>query len=189
MKKAAKGIANAVSLVLMFLPAACCGFGRFGTAFSFFAQWVSLVPGLPGNYLRIAYYFMTLRQCSLYSRVSFGTYVNRSGAIIEKGVYIGSWCVLGQCRIGERTQIGDYVQIPSGRRQHMRDEQQRIQGPAGNSFGTVTIGSDCWIGTSSIVMEDVGPRSTVGAGSVVTKPVAAETVVAGNPARAIRSGA
>jgi acetyltransferase-like isoleucine patch superfamily enzyme len=187
MKRAAKAIFHAVSLALMFPAAACCGFGRFATAFSFFAQWVSLVPGLPGSYLRIAYYRLTLRKCSLNSRISFGTYLNRSTATVGEGVYIGSWCVLGNCQVGDRTQIADHVQVPSGRRQHARDDENRIQGPDSASFGAVTIGEDCWIGTSAIVMEDVGPRSTVGAGSVVTKPVAADTVVAGNPARVIQA--
>jgi len=185
MKQAAKAIANGISLVFMFLPAACSGFGRAGSVFSFFAQWVCLFPGLPGNYLRIAYYFLTLRHCCLSSRISFGSYVNRSGTTIAEGVYVGSWCVLGQCEIGARTQIADHVQIPSGRRQHSRDDDQRMQGAAAGSFGTVTIGADCWIGTSAIVMENIGPRSTVGAGAVVTKPVPADTVVAGNPARII----
>jgi acetyltransferase-like isoleucine patch superfamily enzyme len=95
--------------------------------------------------------------------------------------------VFGQCEIGDRTQIGDHVQIPSGRRQHARDSEDRIQGSDPGSFGVVVIGEDCWIGSSAIVMENVGPRSTVGAGSVVTRPVPADTVVAGNPARVIRS--
>jgi acetyltransferase-like isoleucine patch superfamily enzyme len=148
---------------------------------------MSLFPGLPGNYLRIAYYCLTLRKCSIDSRVSFGTFLNRSSAIIGEGVYIGSWCVFGHCEIGDRTQIGDHVQVPSGRRQHPRDDESRIQGSHGGTYDTVLIGPDCWIGSGAIVMENVGPRSTVGAGSVVTKPVPADTVVAGNPARVIAS--
>jgi acetyltransferase-like isoleucine patch superfamily enzyme len=186
MKPALKAIANGFSLLLLFLPAACSGFGRNPTVFSFFGQWVSLFPGLPGNYLRIAYYSLTLRKCPLDSRISFGTFLNRSGSVIGKGVYIGSWCTFGQCEIGDRTQIGDHVQIPSGRRQHARDEESRIRGSDQGSFGTVVIGEDCWIGSGAIVMENIGPRSTVGAGAVVTKPVPADTVVVGNPARAIR---
>jgi acetyltransferase-like isoleucine patch superfamily enzyme len=187
MKRALKGAANGLAVLLMLVPAACSGFGRVAGIFSFFAQWVSLFPGLPGNYLRIAYYFLTLRKCSINSRISFGSFVNRSSSTIAGGVYIGSWCVLGQCQIGERTQIGDHVQIPSGRRQHERDDEDRIQGTNAVSLGTISIGHDCWIGTAAIVMENVGPRSTVGAGSVVTKPVPADTVVAGNPACVIRS--
>lgn len=49
------------------------------------------------------------------------------------------------------------------------------------------IGRDAWLGNGSIVMADVGNHAVVGAGAVVVKPVAAWSIVAGNPAREIRS--
>ena len=188
MKRILKTLANGVALLLVFVPAACSGFGRIASVFTFFGHCVALAPGLPGDYLRIAYYFLTLRKCSIYSRVSFGTILNKSNSAIGEGVYIGLWCMLGRCEIGDRTQIGDSVQIPSGRRQHPRDDQGRIGSSDPDSFSKVLIGPDCWIGTAAVVMEDVGPRSTVGAGSIVTRPVPADAVVAGNPARVIRVG-
>jgi acetyltransferase-like isoleucine patch superfamily enzyme len=53
----------------------------------------------------------------------------------------------------------------------------------------VTIESDVWIGRRSIVMPGVtiGRFAVVGAGSVVTKDVPPCTVVAGSPARHIRT--
>ncbi len=52
----------------------------------------------------------------------------------------------------------------------------------------VTIGDDCWIGGSAIICPGVtiGNRCVIGAGSVVTKDVADDSVVAGNPAVIIR---
>lgn len=52
----------------------------------------------------------------------------------------------------------------------------------------VTIGEDCWIGGGAVICPGVtiGSRSVVGAGSVVTKDVPPDTLVAGNPARIIR---
>jgi maltose O-acetyltransferase len=54
-------------------------------------------------------------------------------------------------------------------------------------FGKITIGENCFIGDSTIVLPNVsiGPNSIVGAGSVVTKSVPPWTVVAGNPARRV----
>jgi len=48
-------------------------------------------------------------------------------------------------------------------------------------FGKITIGENCFIGDSTIVLPNVsiGPNSIVGAGSVVTKSVPPWTVVAG----------
>jgi maltose O-acetyltransferase len=54
-------------------------------------------------------------------------------------------------------------------------------------FGKITIGENCFIGDSTIVLPNVsiGSNSIVGAGSVVTKSVPSGTVVAGNPARRV----
>ncbi|WP_289042407.1 acyltransferase [uncultured Aliiroseovarius sp.] len=51
------------------------------------------------------------------------------------------------------------------------------------------IGSYCFIGTGSIIMPGVsiGDHCIIGAGSVVTKDVPDRSIVAGNPARIVRS--
>jgi acetyltransferase-like isoleucine patch superfamily enzyme len=51
------------------------------------------------------------------------------------------------------------------------------------------IGRRCFIGARSIVLPgvEIGDESVVGAGSVVTRNVPPRTLVAGNPARVIRS--
>ena len=52
----------------------------------------------------------------------------------------------------------------------------------------ISIGRHVWIGLRALILEGVtiGDNSIVGAGSVVTKSVAPNSVVAGNPARFIR---
>jgi len=104
---------------------------------------------------------------------------------VGRGVYIGGYCVLGRTVIGERTQIGSGVQIVSGKRQHPRDAEGRIMGSEHGIFETVGIGADCWIGSGSILLAEVGDRSTIGAGSVVVHPVPAGSVAVGNPARVV----
>ena len=55
--------------------------------------------------------------------------------------------------------------------------------------GVVQIEDDAWIGAGAIILPNVtiGSMSIVGAGSIVTKDVPPNTIVAGNPARIIRT--
>lgn len=56
--------------------------------------------------------------------------------------------------------------------------------------GSLAIGRDAWIGSRVIILPQVGSigeGAIIGAGSVVTKPVAPFDIVAGNPARVIGS--
>jgi virginiamycin A acetyltransferase len=181
-RKAVKIAAQGLSLLIALPFAALTVFGRVSSIFQGIGQLVALVPGLPGDYLRVAFYYLTLRNCSLQSRVSFGTLFSRSSASVGKGVYIGAYCTLGACEIGERTQIASHVQILSGRHQHKRGTDHRIMGATSDDFTSVTIGADCWIGAAAIVMADVGAQTTIGAGAIVTRAVPSNVVAVGNPA-------
>ncbi len=151
-----------------------------------FAHIFAQFPGLPGDYVRTAFYRMTLLNCAVDSRVSFGTFFAHREASVGLGTYIGSYCVLGRARIGANTLIASHVQILSGRHQHARDEAGKIVNEGWGKYVEVSIGDNCWIGAGAIVMADVGAGTTVGAGAVVTKPIPANSVAVGNPARVIR---
>jgi virginiamycin A acetyltransferase len=181
-----KPVVQAISLIAVLPFAAAALFGRFQIAYISGAHLLALMPGVVGDYLRIAYYRLTLRECSLFSRISFGSFLVYPETRVARGVYIGPYSVLGRCSIGARTQIASAVQILSGRHQHVRDDSGQIGGSEAGRGIAVRIGSDCWIGAGAIVMADVGDGSTVGAGSVVTKPVPPGVVVAGNPARILK---
>ena len=51
----------------------------------------------------------------------------------------------------------------------------------------VSIGDDCFIGAGVIILKgvNIGARSTIGAGSVVTKDIPADCIAAGNPCKII----
>jgi acetyltransferase-like isoleucine patch superfamily enzyme len=55
---------------------------------------------------------------------------------------------------------------------------------------TVVLRRGCWVGANAILLPgvEIGECAVVGAGSVVTKPVAAHLAVAGNPAVPIHDG-
>lgn len=186
LKTTVKLVVQAVSVLIAFPFALLTGFGRFELLFQFFAHAFASIPGVLGDYLRVAYYFLTLDQCALNSRISFGTFFAQSSSVVHPGVYIGAYCVLGTCNIGERSQIASHVQVLAGRHQHSRSADGRIMGADKTSFTTITIGSDCWIGASAILTADVGERTTIGAGAVVTRPMPSDVVAAGNPARVLK---
>lgn len=186
MKRTLKFLVQGLSLAVAFVPALLAGFGRFGATFTLGAHAFANLPGIIGDYLRIAYYRLTLDRCSLESRISFGSFFAHPRAEVGSGVYIGSYCVLGCCTIGHRTQIASHVQILSGRRQHGRDEAGQVTGADEGVFQTIAIGEDCWLGAGAIIMAPVGAKTTIGAGSVVVAPVEAEVVAVGNPARVVK---
>jgi len=82
--------------------------------------------------------------------------------------------------IGNKTLIGDQTLILDS----------NWHGIDGNNVesGAVEIGDHVWIGERVIILKGVtiGDDSIIGAGSVVTKDVSKNVIVAGNPAKYIR---
>lgn len=147
------------------------------------AQFLAVVPGFPGQWLRGAYYFGTLDQCSWEVRFGFGTLFTHRGAVIGRRVSTGAYCVIGHAHVGEDVMIGSRVSIPSGKRQHL-DEAGRLA-PV-TRFEQVKVGSHCWVGEGAIVLAEVGAGSIVSAGAVVIDAMPDGKLIGGNPARVIR---
>ena len=184
-KRLVKGGARAAAVILA-LPAACLAFfGRFHGGFIFFAQALALVPGVPGSYLRVAFYSLTLERCGHDSHIAVGSYFSHAQASVGAHVGIGAYCVLGQVDLGDGTLLASGVQILSGDSQHVRDAQGQLT-DEGRIFRRLKVGSDCWIGAASVIMANLGSHVTVAAGSVVSRDVPPGATVAGNPSRLVR---
>lgn len=86
--------------------------------------------------------------------------------------------------IGDHTLIGEYVTIRDANHGTRRDTLIKQQP---HDAAAITIGRDVWIGRGACVLKGVRLEDgcVVGANSVVTKDVAANTCVAGAPARPI----
>jgi len=87
--------------------------------------------------------------------------------------------------IGDDVQIGPNVQLLTPT--HPLDpDLRRAKWEAAEP---IVIDSNAWLGGGAIVLPGVavGENAVVGAGAVVTRDVPANAVVAGNPARVIRS--
>lgn len=189
--RALKGIADLVALGLAAPLAAVYGVvarffpDRRETAFQACSQFVSLWPGPPGDFLRRAFYRLTLAGAAADCSIQFGTILATPEVDIGRGVYIGVNCNIAHCRIGEDTLIGSHVMILGGKSQH---HFGRLDIPIRHQGGThraLAIGRDVWIGNGAIVLDDVGDHAIVAAGAVVTKAVADMAIVGGNPARVI----
>jgi virginiamycin A acetyltransferase len=155
--------------------------------FSGCSELLSLVPGLPGVYLRRGFYRMSLEACAIDCHIGFGTTFAHPQARVGRGVYVGNRCTLGTLTLGDHATIGSNVDILSGRCQHAFTRLDAPIQEQGGAFERVHIGRNCWIGNSSVVMADVGDDCVVGAGSVVVKPLAPRCVAVGNPACVKRS--
>jgi acetyltransferase-like isoleucine patch superfamily enzyme len=176
---------QAVALLMVSPMALVSSFGKIGALQELFAQSLAVVPGFPGVFLRSAYYRLTLENCSIDVVIGFGSFFSRRRVVVQSNVSIGSYCVIGQAHIGARTQIASHVEIP-GKGQHSRDATGRLSGPVDAPEAAVSIGSDCWIGASAIVMANIGDASTIGAGSVVVKEIPRSVIAVGSPAKPIR---
>ena len=178
-----KRTVQAIALVIVFPAALLAGFGRFTPGFDLFAHVFAALPGIIGNFLRAAYYRLTLASCSQDTTIAFGTFFSRQNASVGRNVSIGSYCIIGHATIGEGSQISSHVQIPSGKHDHPRDSEGRF---LPGVEGEVQIGSYCFIAASAVVLANVGDFSTIGAGSVVVHDIPSRTIAVGNPARVIK---
>lgn len=113
------------------------------------------------------------------------------GAKIVIGDYVGvSGCTISA---GEKIVIGNHVMIGSGAvitdgDAHPVDPVKRLNGEL-CMRKPVMIEDNVFIGARAIILKGVtiGHDSTVGAGAVVTKSVPPNCVVAGNPAKVVRT--
>ncbi len=110
-------------------------------------------------------------------------------------VFINYNCVLLDCNqivIGNHVLIGPAVQIYTATHPLSANDRILLDGSAAAGYVTqafpVRVGDRAWIGGGAILMPgvDIGENTTVGAGSVVTKSIPANSFAAGNPCQVIR---
>jgi len=136
-------------------------------------RWLATALG-PGRALRTA--TVVDPTCVLPHSVSLGEgcYLN-AGSVFGAASVFGAHCMINRgCALGHHLEVADYVAF----------------GPAATVMGDVRIGRGAVIGMNATVKTflTIGENAVVGAGAVVTHDVPPNTVVAGNPARVLRSG-
>lgn len=151
------------------------------------AQFLALVPGKTGSYLRVAYYSTTLEHCSSHGYIGFGSFFAHPEVEIGTGYYIGAYTIIGKAKIGDYATIASHVSILSGKNQHGYEEIDRPIQEQPGVFRKIAIGKNCWIGNGAIVMDDLGIQNIVAAGSVVVNATGNYQILAGNPASVLRT--
>ncbi|WP_201220766.1 acyltransferase [Halochromatium roseum] len=147
---------------------------------------VALLPGLPGVFLRRGFYSIALEQCSLDSYIGFGTIFSHRATMVADHVYIGSYALIGSAILGQHCLIGSRASILSGTALHILDDDGTWTPYSPERLERITIEPNVWIGEGAIVAANIGRGSMIGAGCVITTPVKAQVIMAGNPARFVR---
>ena len=115
------------------------------------------------------------------SKIIIGNHVGISGSTINATTSI---------TIGDNTIIGSGCLITATDSHPILAAERNLPDwPKYTKSKPIVIGKNVFIGARSIVMKGVtiGDGAIVGAGSVVTKDVPANTIVAGNPARIVKT--
>lgn len=132
------------------------------------------------------------KRCSL----EHGIYMNAAGSYAEgvsiqigAGTFVGSGCEFNAI---QSISVGENCLIASGSRFIDHNHGMETTTPMKlqpELSSPIEIGRDVWIGVNSIVLKGVtiGDGAIVAAGSVVTRSVAPFTIVAGVPAKLVRS--
>jgi len=143
-----------------------------------------------GNNVRLSK-FINLYGCSIGDNTKIGSFVE-----VQKNAVIGSNCKISShtfiCEgviIKDNVFIGHNVTFINDTYPRATNPDGSLQTEADWSVEPTTVESGVSIGSSATILSNVtiGGNSIVGAGSVVTKNIPSDTIVAGNPAKIIRS--
>jgi acetyltransferase-like isoleucine patch superfamily enzyme len=133
------------------------------------------------------YAFTNLYGCEIGDDSKIGTFVE-----IQKGARIGARCKISShtfiCEgvtLEDEVFVGHGVTFINDRFPRATKADGRLQTEADWKCDTTLVKRGASIGSGATILcgVTIGERATVGAGSVVTRDVPADAVVAGNPAR------
>lgn len=157
----------------------------------------SLAQYLPRSYSGLKLGQVGLRRlCGKLMLEHCGKYVNiEKNAFFSSKVSLGDYSgigvnakIYGRCEIGKYVMMGEDCTIIT--RNHKFNNVDEVMMEQGfDEEKPVRIGDNVWIGDKVIILPGVqiGQGCIIGAGSVVTHNIPPYSIVAGNPARLIRS--
>lgn len=156
------------------------------TVFGFCSQFVALLPGAPGMFLRRAFYSLTLDECSDHCYIGFGTIFSHRQVVVKDHAYIGKYALIGSAYIGENSLIGSRTSIVSGSGLHSLDEDGTWSSYSHEQLEMINIARNVWVGEGAIIIANVAEGCMISAGAVVTNKTKEKVLMAGNPARFVK---
>jgi len=187
LKRSIKNLVLLIMLPAFVLYWILSGGGKSDSVFQSFSQFLSLLPGKAGVYLRAAFYRLACPDTSDEISIGFLTILSHRNTTIHKGVYIGPQCNIGMCTIGKDTLIGSGVHLLSGNEQHRFSDPETPIQEQGGSFKRIVVGTDCWIGNSCVVLSNISDHCIAAAAAVVVNEFEEGSILAGLPAKKISS--
>jgi acetyltransferase-like isoleucine patch superfamily enzyme len=149
------------------------------------SELLAMVPYFPGVILRYEFYRFSLRRCGGNVLVESGVVFVYRDIEVGSNVLIGRYSIIHHCDIGDDVLIGERCTFLSGSRQHRFTRTDVPMSQQGGERRRIRVEDDCWIGSHSVIMNDVLQGSIVAAAAVVRDEVAPRTIVGGVPARKI----
>lgn len=115
---------------------------------------------------------------------------NQSQIILGEGCRIGLYSVLNggdSITIGKKALVSGFVYLQTS--MHSYSKKNKSIQDQGYIHAPVNLGSDTWLGTHSVILPGVsiGCGAIVGSNAVVTKTIQAYEIVAGIPAKPLKS--
>jgi acetyltransferase-like isoleucine patch superfamily enzyme len=150
------------------------------------SELLALIPYFPGVILRREFYRFALDRCGKNVLIELGTVFIYPRVEIGHDVLIGRYNIIHHCDIGSYVLIGERCTFLSGSKQHRMDRLDVPMALQGGLKRRISVADDCWIGSHSVIMDDIGQGSVIGAGSVVGRAIPEYVIAAGNPAKVIR---
>lgn len=137
------------------------------------------------------YEFVNLYGCEIGDESRIGTFVEiQRGAKVGRRVKVSSHTFICEgVEIEDHVFIGHGVTFINDRYPRAVTADGQLQGAQDWSVVPTRVRRGASIGSGSTILcgVDIGEGAIVGAGSVVTRDVPARTIVAGNPARVLRT--